>query len=201
MDPASCQVIDITRKQEETRQAEEKTKQEGYRAQQAQADIERQRVAFEEQRKLNAQAAQNKAQMLRYEDELARKRMGAEHEAQRQRNQELVKVRGRLVFVGYRLGGRIVWLVFLLTFREKDFRKRKRFPLFLYRASLYEASFCVFNSDDVAQGFLWSYFGTCPVFSPVAYCQHQLGNLVSGDLMDCSDGCRCKRSPLSGRRP
>ncbi|GAQ93591.1 hypothetical protein KFL_016850010, partial [Klebsormidium nitens] len=85
------QVIDITRKQEETRQAEEKTKQEGYRAQQAQADIERQRVAFEEQRKLNAQAAQNKAQMLRYEDELARKRMAAEHEAQRQRNQELVK--------------------------------------------------------------------------------------------------------------
>jgi ATPase family AAA domain-containing protein 3A/B len=90
------QVIEITRKQEETRQAEEKTKQESFRAQQAQADIERQRVAFEEQRKLNQQQAQNKAQMLRYEDELARKRMQNEHEAQRQRNAELVKVTASL---------------------------------------------------------------------------------------------------------
>lgn len=34
--------------------------------------------------------------MLRYEDELARKRMVAEHDAQRQRNAELVKVTASL---------------------------------------------------------------------------------------------------------
>lgn len=38
------------------------------------------------------QQAQNKAQLARYEDELARKRMQAEHEAQRQRNTELVEM-------------------------------------------------------------------------------------------------------------
>jgi ATPase family AAA domain-containing protein 3A/B len=38
------------------------------------------------------QQAQTKAQLARYEDELTRKRMQAEHEAQRQRNVELVKM-------------------------------------------------------------------------------------------------------------
>jgi ATPase family AAA domain-containing protein 3A/B len=36
---------------------------------------DRQRVAYEEQKKLVQQQAQTKAQMARYEDELARKRM------------------------------------------------------------------------------------------------------------------------------
>uniref|UniRef100_A0A804IQU5 AAA+ ATPase domain-containing protein n=1 Tax=Musa acuminata subsp. malaccensis TaxID=214687 RepID=A0A804IQU5_MUSAM len=51
-----------------------------------------QRVIYEEQKKLVQQQAQTKAQMARYEDELARKRMQAEHESQRARNQELVKM-------------------------------------------------------------------------------------------------------------
>lgn len=38
---------------------------------------DRQRVIYEEQKKLAQQQAQTKAQMARYEDELARKRMQA----------------------------------------------------------------------------------------------------------------------------
>ncbi|KAH9319713.1 hypothetical protein KI387_021482, partial [Taxus chinensis] len=53
---------------------------------------ERQQALYEEQRKLVQQQAQAKAQMARYEDELARKRMQAEHEAQRHQDRELVKM-------------------------------------------------------------------------------------------------------------
>jgi ATPase family AAA domain-containing protein 3A/B len=59
---------------------------------QSQAEAERQRVIYEEQKKLAQHQAQTKSQMARYEDELARKRMQAENEAQRTRNQELVKM-------------------------------------------------------------------------------------------------------------
>ncbi|KAJ7568977.1 hypothetical protein O6H91_01G055500 [Diphasiastrum complanatum] len=47
---------------------------------------------YDEQKKLVQQQAQTKAQLARYEDELARKRMQAEHEAQRVRNIEMVKL-------------------------------------------------------------------------------------------------------------
>ncbi|GER50525.1 AAA-type ATPase family protein [Striga asiatica] len=53
---------------------------------------ERQRVVYDEQKKLAQQQAQIKSQMAKYEDELARKRMQAENEHQRARNQELVKM-------------------------------------------------------------------------------------------------------------
>ncbi|XP_048230501.1 ATPase family AAA domain-containing protein 3 isoform X2 [Ricinus communis] len=53
---------------------------------------DRQRKLAEEQRNLVQQQAQAKAQMLRYEDELARKRMQTDHEAQRRHNVELVKM-------------------------------------------------------------------------------------------------------------
>ncbi|KAM7260027.1 hypothetical protein ACFE04_015768 [Oxalis oulophora] len=53
---------------------------------------DRQRKAAEEQRDLIQQQAQAKAQMLRYEDELARKRMQTDHEVQRNHNIELVKL-------------------------------------------------------------------------------------------------------------
>ncbi|GAA0172025.1 hypothetical protein LIER_25934 [Lithospermum erythrorhizon] len=46
----------------------------------------------EEQRNVYQQQAQAKAQMMRYEDELARKRMQADHEAQRHHNVDLVKM-------------------------------------------------------------------------------------------------------------
>ncbi|KAJ6753381.1 putative ATP-ASE [Salix purpurea] len=54
--------------------------------------FERQRVVYDEQKKLAQHQAQTKSQMARYEDELARKRMQAENEYQRARNQELVKL-------------------------------------------------------------------------------------------------------------
>ncbi|KAH9321427.1 hypothetical protein KI387_016066, partial [Taxus chinensis] len=85
-------VFETIRKQEETRQVEMTAKKAEFQALQAQYETERQRVIYEEQKKLAQQQAQTKAQMARYEDELSRKRMQAEHEAQRLRNQELVKM-------------------------------------------------------------------------------------------------------------
>ncbi|KAJ9147074.1 hypothetical protein P3X46_029277 [Hevea brasiliensis] len=86
------QVFDVMRKQEQTRQAELEAEKAHYEAIQAQVDIDRQRKLAEEQRNLVQQQAQAKAQMLRYEDELARKRMQTDHEAQRRHNVELVKM-------------------------------------------------------------------------------------------------------------
>jgi hypothetical protein len=53
---------------------------------------ERERVRWEEQRKAMQQEAQTKAELARYNDELARKRGEAEHEKQRVRNRELVSM-------------------------------------------------------------------------------------------------------------
>ncbi|KAL1362400.1 hypothetical protein AAHE18_03G078400 [Arachis hypogaea] len=58
----------------------------------AQHEIERQRIIYDEQKKLSQHQAQTKSQIAKYEDELARKRMQAENEYQRARNQELVKM-------------------------------------------------------------------------------------------------------------
>ncbi|CAN4085556.1 unnamed protein product [Withania somnifera] len=77
------QVFDVIKKQEETRQVELSAKMQEFKALQAQAEMERQRVVYDEQKKLAQQQAQIKSQMARYEDELARKRMQAwrAHEA------------------------------------------------------------------------------------------------------------------------
>ncbi|XP_074584472.1 uncharacterized protein LOC141840395 [Curcuma longa] len=85
-------VFELMKKQEETRQVELAANKAEFQALQAQHETDRQRVIYEEQKKLVQQQAQTKAQMARYEDELARKRMQAEHESQRARNQELVKM-------------------------------------------------------------------------------------------------------------
>ncbi|KAJ4912204.1 AAA-type ATPase family protein [Raphanus sativus] len=85
-------VFEKIKTQEETRQAEFTAKAHEFKALQSQAEAERQRVIYEEQKKLAQHQAQTKAQMARYEDELARKRMQAENEAQRTRNQELVRM-------------------------------------------------------------------------------------------------------------
>ncbi|KAJ9515868.1 hypothetical protein QJQ45_008745 [Haematococcus lacustris] len=53
---------------------------------------EREQVRYQEERQLEEQRAQVGARMKQYEDELTRKRMMAEHELQRQRNAELVKL-------------------------------------------------------------------------------------------------------------
>lgn len=85
-------VFEVIKKQEETRQAELAVRAQEFKKMQAEAEAEKQRVLYEEQKKLNQQQAQIKSQMARYEDELARKRMVAENEYQRARNQELVKL-------------------------------------------------------------------------------------------------------------
>ncbi|GLU13736.1 hypothetical protein SLE2022_303510 [Rubroshorea leprosula] len=90
--PVSKQVFDLMRKQENTRLAELAAEKAHYEAIQTQIDVERQRKVAEEQRNLMQQHAQEKAQKLRYEDELARKRMQADHEAQRRHNAQLAKM-------------------------------------------------------------------------------------------------------------
>ncbi|KAF7828868.1 ATPase family AAA domain-containing protein 3 [Senna tora] len=90
--PNAKQVFDLMRKQEQTRLAELDAEKVHYELIQSQIDIERQRKLAEEQRNLIQEQAQRKAQGLRYEDELARKRMQADHEAQRHHNVELVKM-------------------------------------------------------------------------------------------------------------
>ena len=55
-----------------------------------QAEMEREKIHWEEMRKTQHQQSQTKAQLARYEDELARARLEAEHEQSRERNQELV---------------------------------------------------------------------------------------------------------------
>ncbi|KAK9145648.1 hypothetical protein Sjap_005551 [Stephania japonica] len=90
--PNAKKVFEVMKKQEETRLAELGAKKSEFQALQAQHETERQRVMYEEQKKLVQQQAQTKAQMARYEDELARKRMQAENESHRARNQELVKM-------------------------------------------------------------------------------------------------------------
>lgn len=84
--------FEIMKKQEETKQAELGAKAAEFKAMQAQAETERQRVVYDEQKKLAQHQAQVKSQATRYEDELARKRMQAENEYQKVRNQEFVKL-------------------------------------------------------------------------------------------------------------
>uniref|UniRef100_A0A6N2N766 AAA+ ATPase domain-containing protein n=1 Tax=Salix viminalis TaxID=40686 RepID=A0A6N2N766_SALVM len=88
-------VFESIKTQEATKQAELAAKAAEFKAMQAQAETERQRVVYDEQKKLAQHQAQTKSQMARYEDELARKRMQAciaENEYHRARNQELVKL-------------------------------------------------------------------------------------------------------------
>ncbi|KAK3017161.1 hypothetical protein RJ639_007836 [Escallonia herrerae] len=83
---------EVMRKQEGARLAEVEAEKVHQRAIQVQLDIERQRKLSEEQRNLVQQQSQVKAQMLRNEDELARKRMQTDHESQRRNNVELVRM-------------------------------------------------------------------------------------------------------------
>lgn len=90
--PHAKQVFEVMRKQEQTRLAELAAEKANFEAIQAHGDIEKQRKWAEDQRNLYQQQAQAKAQMLRYEDELARKRMQTDHEAQRRHNAELARM-------------------------------------------------------------------------------------------------------------
>lgn len=86
------QVFEVMRQQEKTRLAEVDAEKTKMAAVQIQLDIERQRNMAEEQRQLYHQQSQVKAQVMRHEDELARKRMQQDHETQRRNNTELVKM-------------------------------------------------------------------------------------------------------------
>ncbi|KAL6527031.1 hypothetical protein OROGR_016121 [Orobanche gracilis] len=90
--PNAKKVFEGIKKREDTRQQGFASKLTEFKAMQAQAEAEKQRVIYDEQRKLDQQRTEIKAKMAKYEDELARKRMQAENELQRARNQELVKI-------------------------------------------------------------------------------------------------------------
>ncbi|KAG6416798.1 hypothetical protein SASPL_124238 [Salvia splendens] len=90
--PHAKQVFEVTRRQEQTRLAELDAEKANIEAIQAHDDIEKQRKWAEEQRNLYQQQAQGKAQMMRYEDELTRKRMQTDNEALRRHNAELVQM-------------------------------------------------------------------------------------------------------------
>ncbi|KAF8098989.1 hypothetical protein N665_0255s0062 [Sinapis alba] len=90
--PHSKQVFDLMRKQEKTRLAELEADKSRNEAIQAHNDIERQQRLAEAHRSLLQTQALTKAQTLRYEDELARKRQQTDNEAQRHHNVELVKM-------------------------------------------------------------------------------------------------------------
>ncbi|KAL8168265.1 hypothetical protein V2J09_009764 [Rumex salicifolius] len=90
--PYSKQVFEMMRKQEKTRLTELEAEKIKFEAMQSKIDIERKQQMAEEQRNLYQQQAQAKAQMLRYEDELARKRLQTDHEAQKRHNVELVRM-------------------------------------------------------------------------------------------------------------
>ncbi|KFK30280.1 hypothetical protein AALP_AA7G240700 [Arabis alpina] len=90
--PHSKQVFDLMRKQEKTRLAEVEAEESYHEAVKAHNDIERQQKLAEDQRNRVQTQANIKAQTVRYEDELARKRQQTDHEAQRRHNVELVKM-------------------------------------------------------------------------------------------------------------
>ncbi|KAL9241646.1 hypothetical protein vseg_015733 [Gypsophila vaccaria] len=90
--PHAKQVFEAMRNQEKTRLAEVEVDKIKMALHHLQGDMERQRAMAEEQRQLYQQQAQIKAQVMRQEDEMARKRMQHDHETQRRNNMELVKM-------------------------------------------------------------------------------------------------------------
>uniref|UniRef100_A0A0A9CNS1 AAA+ ATPase domain-containing protein n=1 Tax=Arundo donax TaxID=35708 RepID=A0A0A9CNS1_ARUDO len=90
--PLSKQVVQLTKKQEETRLEELEAEKFQMAINERLRDIERRKKEGEDYRNSLDQQQKTKAQALRYEDELARKRMQTEHEAQRRQDAELVKM-------------------------------------------------------------------------------------------------------------
>jgi ATPase family AAA domain-containing protein 3A/B len=85
-------VIELSHSQEVTKQQEAMAKTAEMQAATAQHQIAAERERGEQQRKTDSARSQQHAQMKQYEDELARKRYNAEHEATRQRNAEMVQM-------------------------------------------------------------------------------------------------------------
>ena len=85
-------MIELSHSQEVTKQQEAMAKTAEMQAATAQHQIAAERERGEQQRQTDAARSQQHAQMKQYEDELARKRYNAEHEATRQRNAEMVQM-------------------------------------------------------------------------------------------------------------
>ena len=85
-------MIELSHSQEVTKQQEAMAKTAEMQAATAQHQIAAERERGEQQRKTDSARSQQHAQMKQYEDELARKRYNAEHEATRQRNAEMVQM-------------------------------------------------------------------------------------------------------------
>ncbi|KAL2921419.1 ATPase family AAA domain-containing protein 3 [Bienertia sinuspersici] len=85
------EIIKIIVKEEDTKQAELAKELQELKAMQAQAETDKQRVVYEEQKELMKQTQQYKKQIAEYENQLATSRMAKEHEYQRSRNEELVR--------------------------------------------------------------------------------------------------------------
>ncbi|KAG1677962.1 hypothetical protein FOA52_001380 [Chlamydomonas sp. UWO 241] len=90
--PYGKQVLELSKQQEVTKQAESKERESEFRKQLALLEKERELARFKEERELEETRAQVQARMKQYEDELARKRMMADHELQRQRLAEGAKL-------------------------------------------------------------------------------------------------------------
>ncbi|CAG9462978.1 unnamed protein product [Pedinophyceae sp. YPF-701] len=85
-------VLELAKEQEKARAAEAGLKAAQSQEQAARINLESERVRAEEQRKTNDQMAQRQAEIKRYEDELARNRAAAQHEKERERQVELVRL-------------------------------------------------------------------------------------------------------------
>lgn len=90
--PLAKQVFDLMRKQEETRLTELEVEKAQNAINEHLRDIARKQKDAEDYRNSLQQQAHSKAQALRYEDELARKRMQTERDEQRRQDAELVKM-------------------------------------------------------------------------------------------------------------
>ncbi|XP_004505602.1 uncharacterized protein [Cicer arietinum] len=90
--PHGKNVFENIKKQEDTKQTELAAKVAEFNLMKAQHETERQRIIYDEKKKLAQHDAKIKSDMAKYKDELARKRMQAESEYKRASNQELVKM-------------------------------------------------------------------------------------------------------------
>ncbi|WJX44916.1 hypothetical protein P8452_31841 [Trifolium repens] len=90
--PHGKNVFENIKKREDEKKSEMDEKTAEFNQMKALHEAERQRITYDEKRKLSQLKDQYKSQLAKYKDELTRKRMQAESEHQRTRNQELVKM-------------------------------------------------------------------------------------------------------------
>jgi len=90
--PYATKVLELSRTQEQTKQQEMRAKEAEAHAVAAAHQVEREKVMWSEQSRVEKERAQQSAQLKQYDDELARKRMQTDHEQRRQRNAEMVKL-------------------------------------------------------------------------------------------------------------